>query len=166
MSTDDNNKKDGGKKALSGKFLFKKTTKAEQDLDWQASQQTDMTYEELGRALLDAAFSGNPDTITELITKGVDINFECPSSKARALHLAASNNAIFAIDVLMKDSNLDYLVKDRHGRLPSALAIEVADNHELGERLMQAETKQASERGLDYRTLLTGVTPGGDDPSP
>lgn len=82
------------------------------------------------------------------------INVPHPHTGARALHYAAARRMRYVFKWLMNQPGLDYLVQDREGRLPSALAYEVAVDPALGRFLVKKESEQAEARGIDIRTLL------------
>lgn len=182
MGTDDNGspeKRD--RPSLAEKFLFKKKTISDDErFNVEAETESmpiedvkrtierisllsaDLPTETIDEQLYYAAYHGVGDLAAEVIVKGADVNYTCPQSGLRPIQIAAGHRAVFVIDELMKSDELDYLVKDKRGRLPSALAVEVADDTRLGSKLMEAEIRQAGERGIDYKTLLTN----GNDETP
>lgn len=90
------------------------------------------------------------------MSENADINYADQETGFTALHYAAAREAKSLLKVLIKQSGLDYLVKDKKGRLPSTLAFEVAENPVIGTFLMKKEMQQAKWRGIDYRALLVG----------
>jgi len=173
MTASGNNKEGGPERPLKGKFLLKKSSDTVEQETSPSSEMgemsqksiTEMSQDQLGQELLECCFTGNGDRASDLIEVGVDVNYESPNSKSRAIHLASGNSAIFVLDVLLSSKNIDLLVKDFQGRLPSALASEVACNSELTEKIMKAEMQQAIDRGIDYPSLLVRNNPKPADPS-
>lgn len=86
--------------------------------------------------------------------EGADVNTRHPKTGATALHYAASMRARDMLNWLAKCDGVDYLIRDNKGRLPSALAYEVADDPIIGRFLVKKQTEQARARGIDIRTLL------------
>jgi len=85
---------------------------------------------------------------------GADVNTRDAESGATALHYAASMHAREIINWLAKRENIDYLIQDNEGRLPSALAYEVSDDPVIGRFLVKKQNEQAQAQGIDIRTLL------------
>lgn len=83
---------------------------------------------------------------------GADVNARNAETGATALHYAASMHALEIINWLAKRENIDYLVHDNKGRLPSALAYEVADDPVIGRFLVKKQNEQA--RGIDIERFL------------
>ncbi len=114
---------------------------------------------ELGNAFLQAAQTGDHREVRALLDRGADVNFRHPRTRATALHLSAACGARAVIDELGKEKNIEYLVVDGKGRLPSSRAFEIAGNALLGEFLMKQEIATATENELDFRAILTGEVP-------
>ena len=91
----------------------------------------------------------------EYADMGDNINVQQPSTKATALHYGAAYRSRRVIKWLIGFKELDYLVRDRDGRLPSVLAHEVADDPVIGRFLAKKENEQARAQGIDIKTLLT-----------
>ena len=83
-----------------------------------------------------------------------NVNAQDPDTGATALHYAAAMRARAIINWLAKRKDIDYLIRDNEGRLPSTLAYEVASDPVIGRFLVKKECEQARARGIDYRTLL------------
>lgn len=90
----------------------------------------------------------------QALENGADVNTRHPDTGATALHYAAVMRARDMLNWLAKRDGIDYLVRDNKGRLPSALAYEVADDPAIGRFLAKKQNEQARERGIDIRTLL------------
>lgn len=76
-----------------------------------------------------------------------NINTLDPHLQATALHLAAARSAENFIDQLCRRPDIDYLVKDKDNRLASEIAWHVAENEELGAKLMHKEKNFAEISG-------------------
>lgn len=109
-------------------------------------------------ALLQAVLQGDGEKAREAISHGADVNFCDPQSGAALLHLAAGRSARFALKALIASPDLDYLVKDKQDRLPSAVAWEFGQNPVIGTFLMKKEIQHAHARGIAYVSLLTEET--------
>src|SRR5260370_3612469 len=81
-------------------------------------------YMQLGLQFLNAAKRGDAKKMKELLSRGLPVNLIDPDDRAAALHYIAAYDARPALRVVMKSDKLDYLVRDREGRLPSELARE------------------------------------------
>jgi len=90
----------------------------------------------------------------QALENGADVNTRHPDTGATALHYAAIMRARDMFNWLAKCDGIDYLIRDNNGRLPSALAYEVADDPAIGRFLAKKQNEQARERGIDIRTLL------------
>ncbi|MEQ8694483.1 MAG: ankyrin repeat domain-containing protein [Gammaproteobacteria bacterium] len=86
---------------------------------------------------------------------GADVNARNAETGATALHYAASMHGREIINWLAKRENIDYLIQDNEGRLPSALAYEIADDPVIGRFLVKKQNEQARARGIDISKLLT-----------
>jgi hypothetical protein len=91
----------------------------------------------------------------EYANAGASINIQQPGTKASALHYAAGVRSRRVLLWLGQFKDLDYLLQDCEGRLPSAVAYEVADDPVIGRYLTKKENEQARARGIDIRALLT-----------
>ena len=91
----------------------------------------------------------------EYADMGANINVQQPNTLATALHYGAAYRSRRVIKWLIGFKELDYLVRDREGRLPSVLAHEVANDPVIGRFLAKKENEQARAQGVEIRTLLT-----------
>lgn len=101
-----------------------------------------------------SASYGDLRQVKLLIDKGANVNFREPTTGATALHFAAALKAREMINWLVKQDGIDFLIKDKDGRLPSALAFEAADDPAIGRFLARKQAEQARERGIDLKTLI------------
>ncbi|MBS9405471.1 hypothetical protein KG088_17850 [Halomonas sp. TRM85114] len=115
-----------------------------------------IAYKMLGREFLQTVERGNPKTVDAYLEAGMPINYQDPVTKQSALHVAAAARAREAIRVLAKYPDCNYILRDRHGRLPSELAYVFGGDTALSRYLTIKEFKQAkSERCiLKYRETL------------
>lgn len=109
-----------------------------------------------GRMLVSAASTGAWQDVEGFLNENGDINFAHEETGFTALHYAASREIRALLRILIRHKELNYLARDKKGRLPSTLAFEIAGNALMGRFLMKKEMQQARERGVDYRALLTG----------
>lgn len=127
-----------------------------------ADQNRDSLDVQVSRKLVSAAAQGSAVLVNWLLNENiviktlVDINCADRKTGFTALHYAAARESKVILKILIRDHNLNYLVKDKKGRLPSTLAFEVAENPVIGTFLMKKEMQQAKRRGIDYRALLVG----------
>lgn len=101
-----------------------------------------------------AASYGDLRYMKSLLEKGANVNFQEPTTGATALHFAASIKSREIINWLAKRDGIDFLIKDKEGRLPSALAFEVAESPVIGRYLAKKQAAQASEQGIDLKSIL------------
>jgi hypothetical protein len=150
----DEEEKDVSPAKLAGRFLFKRPGA----LSDRPSPQTELELmadkDSKELQLLNAVFDADVDCVQDLIDEGADVNFSHPDDGLRPIQAAASIGAFYVIEALLKRSELDVLVKDHLNRLPSHLAMFVADDPDLCDTLLSAEMRQAAERGLDYKQVL------------
>lgn len=90
----------------------------------------------------------------QALENGADVNTRHPDTGATALHYAAVMRARDMLNWLAKCDGIDYLIRDNKGRMPSALANEIADDPAIGRFLVKKQNEQARERGIDIRTLF------------
>lgn len=106
------------------------------------------------RHLLGFARLGRVIAVENALREGADVNTRHPSTGATALHYAAAVRARAVINRLAKCENIDYLICDNNGRLPSALAYEVAADLVIGRYLVKKQGEQARARGIDLKSLI------------
>ena len=99
---------------------------------------------------LRAAEHGDDETITRLIAQDVPVNMKERLTGAAALHYIAAHDARPALRAIMKSDKLDYLIRDRQGRLPSELAFVDGDDPAMAKLLRMKEERQATERGIEW----------------
>lgn len=107
------------------------------------------------RAFIGAAAIASLGNMKNALNEGADVNTRHPRTGATALHYAASMKARAILLWLGGCAGIDYLIRDKKGRLPSALAYEVASDLVIGRYLATKQADQARARGIDMRTLFT-----------
>ncbi len=110
-------------------------------------------YTQLDLAFLKAAKTGDADKLKELLREDPSVNLLDHFDRAAALHYIAAYDARPALRVILKRMDLNYLVRDRDGRLPSELAREVGNDEGMARLLMIKEMRQAKARGIDPCSL-------------
>lgn len=90
----------------------------------------------------------------QALENGADVNTRHPDTGATALHYAAVMRARDMLNWLAKCDGINYLIRDNKGRLPSAVANEIADDPAIGRFLAKKQSEQAREQGIDIRSLL------------
>ncbi|MEQ8228182.1 MAG: hypothetical protein RIA64_08860 [Rhodospirillales bacterium] len=83
------------------------------------------------------------------------VNLSDWHNQATALHYAAADGAREIVLWLCQQPEIDHLVQDRFGRLPSLLAYEVAGDTAIGRYLVVKEHKQAQIHGVDVLALVS-----------
>ncbi len=106
-----------------------------------------------GWRFLDAAKNGDARTMKELLDPNLPVNVIDPDDRATALHYIATFGARPALRVIVKSRNLDYLLRDGEGRLPSELAREFGHDDAMARLLLIKETRQARAQGRDPGSL-------------
>jgi hypothetical protein len=103
---------------------------------------------------LKAAKTGDADKLKELLREeDPQVNILDHFDRAAALHYIAAYDARPALRIILKRRDLDYLARDRDGRLPSELAREVGNDEGMARLLMIKEMRQAKARGIDPSSL-------------
>lgn len=74
-----------------------------------------ITNDVLPLKLLSSAQFGKVDAVKELISKGVDVNFQCPDSGFTALHFATQNNRLSTVEALVACSGVNINIKSANG---------------------------------------------------
>lgn len=101
-----------------------------------------------------SASYGDLRNMQSMFEKGANVNFQEAITGATALHFAASLKSREIINWLAKRDGIDFLIKDKEGRLPSALAFEVADDPVIGRYLAKKQAAQARARGIDLKDVI------------
>lgn len=123
-----------------------------------------LAYKMLGREFLQAVERGNPATVEAYLEAGMPVNYQDSGTDQSALHVAAAARARQAIRVLAKQPGCNFILRDRHGRLPSEMAYAFGNDPALARYLTIREFKQAKAEGciLKYRETVpanAGMTP-------
>jgi ankyrin repeat protein len=97
---------------------------------------------------LDSAENGDEERLAKLIAQGVPVNYKRKSTGATALHYIAAYDARPAFRVLIKSKDVDYLARDKQGRLASELAFVGGCDTAMARLLRIKEVKQAQALGI------------------
>lgn len=95
-----------------------------------------------------AVRTGDEITVKKQLDAGVSVNAVDPMSSFTALHFAAAQRAHAMLETLLAQPDLDHIVRDGFGRLPSELAGRFADDPETANRLRNLEAAQARKQGV------------------
>ena len=118
------------------------------DLSSVADDEKARFEELLGKELLTAADAAKETVLAELLDAGAPVNFQDRRSGATALHYIAGGAARSAFRVLSQAPGLNYLLRDKAGRLAWELAATAGD--QALERLIAFKTrKQAKAQGVE-----------------
>jgi ankyrin repeat protein len=141
MNNDEKDKAESQKKRV---FLFKKTRNTpSQDVPRTDDIATrDNVMSKLDKKLLKAAYKHESDKLQPLINEGASVNAIDPRTGATALHYAAAFNDRASIRILIKQENIDYLIKDKEGRLASEHAFVGGADPVVGKLLVIKEQQQ------------------------
>lgn len=102
----------------------------------------------LGRHFLHAAANGFAKRIEPYLEHGMPVNFQESSTGQTALHVAASSRARKIVKRLVATGEVDFLIRDRQGRLASEHANLFGRDPVLARYLGIKERKQADAQGI------------------
>ena len=109
-------------------------------------------YVETMRKLLSAYYvaieKGNADKLKEVLERGFPVNYIDPITGLTALHLIAGTFARKALKVLLEWEGVDFLIRDKQGRLASEYAMVYSDDAEMALMIMEKENEQGEKMGL------------------
>jgi len=97
---------------------------------------------------MEAAQHGNAGKLKAIIERGFPVNYTNPRNGLTALHLVAAYKARKALRVLLKTGQLDFLIRDWEGRLPSEIAFLYGKDPAVARLLGIKERKQAKAAGI------------------
>ena len=97
---------------------------------------------------LKAARRGNPVRLQTAIDEGASINEQDPLTGLTALHIVAAGGARKALRVLFNAGEVDFLIRDKEGRLASELAYLHGRDVAMARLLGIKERKQADAEGV------------------
>ena len=100
-----------------------------------------------------AASIGNKKIVKKHLDAGISVNEVDPLTTFTALHYAAARRGYAMLDMLLEHPDIDHIVRDGFGRLPSELAGTCAEDIDTARRLRTLEAAQAQKQGvtLTYR---------------
>lgn len=147
---------------ISVKGLKKRTPRGEAalkidyDVD-SSSREEKMSEKNIDGEFQCAAVAGELAKVEELIDSVVDINLPMGGAGGTVLHVIAECQLIDVFNVIRKRPDLNYLVKDNEGKLPSQWAMNSYEDVGLGTFLKRKEMQQARREGIDYRLFAMGT---------
>lgn len=110
--------------------------------------------------LIQALVRCDLEAFTKLVEAGADINEPETGSGQTALHYAAGLVRRPELRVLTARDDLDYLIRDAKGRLPSFLALVNGTDPAMTRFLDRKESKVAAERGVMLNVFDNEPRPG------
>ncbi|MGA7178906.1 MAG: ankyrin repeat domain-containing protein [Thiobacillaceae bacterium] len=102
----------------------------------------------LGREFMQAAERDNERTLKRFVDAGFPINYQDPLTGESALHACAGTRAHTVLRYLVGTGKVDYLLRDKGGRLASELAYLFGDDPAAARLLGSKERKQAETQGI------------------
>ena len=102
----------------------------------------------LGKEFLQAAEHGNAKKLQAFIADGFPVNYQDPRSQETALHIVAACQARKALRVLLDTGEVDFLLRDRKGRLASEMAAVFGEDLAVARLLRIHEKKQGAAQGI------------------
>lgn len=107
------------------------------------SDETEARRTPLPPAFIEAVRTGNVEAVKRMIADGYrDFDHPEPDTGLSAVHYAAARNAVAILKLMIATGPCDFTRKDRQGRTPATLAVEVADNPVLGRYLYDRQYRQ------------------------
>lgn len=89
---------------------------------------------------------------------GAPVNWQERGTGATALHYLASHAARSGIRVLIKNRDLNYLIRDKRGWLSSDMALVYGRDGAIARLLRQKEAQQARREGINLSSRRTRST--------
>lgn len=120
------------------------------------------TGKQLTDRMLRAAEHGDVVALQAAIVAGADPNYQDPDSGITPLITASSNNAYMLTRYLIEVCEVDPLVSDQYGYLPSMCA----EDERVISYLIDAERSSAEERYVDYEQMRLQRSNRPDPPLP
>jgi ankyrin repeat protein len=102
----------------------------------------------LSEEFLEAAERGNEDALQIFIEEGFPVTWQDPENGSTALHIATACQARGVFRVLLKNNDMDFLLRDHKGRLASEMAYLYGDDVAVARLLGNKERKQADAQGI------------------
>ncbi|MCS0397887.1 ankyrin repeat domain-containing protein [Vibrio diabolicus] len=128
----------------------KEERKRGRQLDFNKQRSFDDSGQKLNEEFLDAIRCGNTARIQAAFDKGASVNYQSDITGSTPLHIAAACGARHVLRALVASEKIDYLLRDKQGRLASELAYlggpvpDVAASRLLGIK----EVYQADKSGI------------------
>lgn len=92
--------------------------------------------------------TGDYNLLEKLFEKGFPVNFVSPYTGMPTLHALASTRSRPALKVLLAQPDVDYLLRDKKGRLGSECAFRFSGDRKLAQILSEKEKEQAERQGI------------------
>ncbi|MEQ8694813.1 MAG: hypothetical protein RIC85_05825 [Gammaproteobacteria bacterium] len=106
---------------------------------------------ELGMEFLDATWNARIARVQEIANSGFNVNFADPASGRTALHDIAFSGSRRLLRAFLEAEQINFLVTDNDGKLPSMLAD--GNDRVIARFLRKKERAQAREQGISYDHL-------------
>ena len=96
-----------------------------------------------------ATNTGNAEKLHDIFnSKGFPVNYKDPLSGLTALHVLAGSCARKGLVVLLRHPDVDFLIRDKQGRLASEYAMVYSDDAEMALSIMEKENEQGERMGI------------------
>lgn len=99
------------------------------------------------KSCLEAARLGDAKTMRAFLDMGTAVNAIDARTGGTALHHVAACNGTAAFEALLAAGGIDFLARDRFGRL----AFELCEDQALADRMLQHHAEQAQREGVRLR---------------
>lgn len=138
------------------KALRKRTPRGEAALklvydDVSETEECNMVVEDIDIEFQHAVCAGDVQRVQSLIDSVEKINQRIAGSGGTILHVIADEQLKDIFKIVRTRRDLNYLVKDNWGRLPSQVAMNSEEDVGLGTFLIKKEMQQARRDRIDYR---------------
>jgi hypothetical protein len=104
---------------------------------------------ELGMAFLQATATADLDQMRELKEAGVPVNFQHPTTKQTALHIATACASKGIVEFLVDTGECDYLIPDNLGKIPWENTYFFRSNPEIEQLVLEGTKAQAARESVD-----------------
>lgn len=105
---------------------------------------------EIGLQFIEAVENLDVKRVEEIATSGFNVNFVHPVFRDAAIHRVAQTRSRNLLRAFLKAQDINFLLKDSFGRLPSTIA-EARHTDKVIQRFLQTkERQQAIAQGLDW----------------
>lgn len=105
---------------------------------------------ELGKKFLEAAATGDVETVRAMVDAGFPVNFQDPRNRLTALHNACAQGQSDVVRVLVKSGKCNYLLADSAGRSPYGIASELCEQPAITRLMLKKSYQQADRDEIDF----------------